>query len=85
MVKFSNEFREKVVLEYLSGGGGSKLLAKKYGIGSHQTILDWVNRYQKYGDKAFNVCSNKEFYDGSVNGHTISDSLFHINPEKYLK
>jgi transposase len=65
MAKFPSEFREKVVLEYLSGGGGSKLLAKKYGIGSHQTILDWVNRYQKYGDKGLNVRSNKGLYDGA--------------------
>ena len=65
MVKFSSEFREKVVLEYLSGGGGTKFLAKKYDIGSHQTVLDWVNRYEKYGKKAFNVRSPKDVYDGN--------------------
>src|SRR4051794_4790173 len=65
MVKFSGEFREKVILEYLDGGGGSQELAKKYGIGSHQTILDWVNRYEKYGDKANEVRSPKSVYDGN--------------------
>ena len=64
MVKFSSEYREKVVLDYLNGGGGSKELAKKYGIGSHQTILNWVNHYKKYGDKAFDVRSPQDVYDG---------------------
>jgi transposase len=64
MVKFSSEFREKVILEYLNGGGGTHELAKKYGIGSHQTVLDWVNRYKKYGEKAFEVRSPKDVYDG---------------------
>jgi transposase len=64
MVKFSSEYREKVVLEYLNGGGGSHELAKKYGIASHSTILNWVNQYKKYGDKAFNVLSPKSVYDG---------------------
>lgn len=65
MVKFSSEYREKVVLEYLNGGGGTRELAKKYGICSHTTLLNWVNRYKKYGDKAFNVRSTKDVYDGS--------------------
>jgi transposase len=64
LVKFSSEYRKKVVLEYLNGGGGTNELAKKYGIGSHQTILDWVNHYTKYGDKAFDVRSPKDVYDG---------------------
>jgi transposase len=65
MVKFSSEYREKIVLEYLNGGGGSSIeLAKKYGIGSHQTILNWVNHYKKYGDKAFEVRRPKDVYDG---------------------
>jgi transposase len=65
VVKFSSEFREKVVYEYLNGGGGTQELANKYGIGSHQTILDWVNRYKKYGDNAFKVRSPKSDYNGN--------------------
>jgi transposase len=65
LVKFSSEYREKVVLEYLNGRRGSNELAKKYGIGSHQTILDWVNRYEKYGDKSNVVRSPKSVYDGN--------------------
>lgn len=65
MVKFSSEFRAKVVLEYLDGGGGTYELAKKYGIGSHQTILNWVNQYEKYGANAFEIRSSKDVYDGN--------------------
>src|SRR4051812_7701184 len=65
MVRFSSTFRKKIVSEYLEGGGGSRELAKKYSIGSPQTILDWVNRYKKYGDKAFNIRSSKSDYDGN--------------------
>ena len=89
MVKFSSEFREKVVLEYLSGRGGTKFLAKKYGIGSHQTILDWVNRYEKYGNKAFNIRSPKDVYDGKfklevlewmkTNRASLPETALHFN------
>lgn len=65
MVKFSNELREKIVLDYLSGGGGFKFLAKKYGIGSHKTIFEWVNRYKKYGGSALDIRSPKNAYDGN--------------------
>lgn len=64
MVKFSSEYREKVVKDYLNGGGGTKELAKKYGISSHSTILNWVDHYKKYGEKAFDVRSPKRVYDG---------------------
>jgi transposase len=50
----------------MSGGGGSELLAKKYGIGSHQTILNWVNRYKEYGGNAFDIRSPKYVYDGII-------------------
>lgn len=64
MVKFSSEFRAKVVLEYLDGGRGTYELAKKYGIGSHQSILNWVNQYKKYEANAFEIRSTKDAYDG---------------------
>jgi transposase len=89
MAKFSSEFREKVVLDYLSGGGGSESLAKKYGIGSHKTILKWVNQYKKYGDNAFNVRTTKDVYDGNFklevlewmrsNRASLSETALHFN------
>jgi transposase len=89
MVKFSSEYKEKVVLDYLNGGGGTYDLAKKYGIGSHRSILNWVNQYKKYGDKAFDVGSPKSDYDGNFkvevlewmrsNGASLPETALHFN------
>jgi transposase len=64
LVRFSSEFRKKVVQEYLTGLG-STTLCKKYGVASTQTILDWVHRYEKFGIEAFEVRSPKFQYDRS--------------------
>jgi transposase len=70
LVRFSSEFRKKVVQEYLTGLG-STTLCKKYGIGSKQTILDWVHRYEKFGVEAFEVRSPKFDYDGSFKAKVL--------------
>ena len=70
MVKFSNEFRKKVVQEYLTGMG-STTLCKKYGVASRQTILDWVHRYEKYGVEAFQIRSSKFEYDGNFKAEVL--------------
>ena len=64
MVKFLSGFREKVVLEFLNGEESSRSLAKRYGIGSHQTILNWVNQFKEYGGSSFDIRSPKYDYDG---------------------
>ena len=47
--KYSNEFRLKVVLEYLSGQtGGFETIAHKYGI-NHSTVQRWVHKYELHG------------------------------------
>ncbi|GHH96859.1 transposase [Neobacillus kokaensis] len=88
MVKFSSEYRAKIVFEYLNGGGLGEL-AKKYGIGSKQTVLDWVNRYKKYGNKAFDIQNTKSVYDGKFklavlewmerNGASLPETALHFN------
>ncbi|MCM3567797.1 helix-turn-helix domain-containing protein, partial [Neobacillus mesonae] len=89
MVKYTSEYKETIVLEYLNGGGGLGGLAKKYGIGSRQTILNWVNRYKKYGEKAFDVRSTKSVFDGKFklevlewmgrNGASLPETALHFN------
>ena len=51
MAKYSFEFKKKVVLEYLSGGGGRKYLAKKYGIKSYGQLKNWIKAYNAFGDE----------------------------------
>jgi transposase len=54
-----------VVLEFLKGKESSNSLAKKYGIGSHRTILNWVNQFKEYGGSSFDIRSPKFDYDGN--------------------
>ena len=51
MAKYSFEFKKKVVLEYLSGGGGRKYLTKKYGIKSYGQLKTWIKAYNTFGDE----------------------------------
>ena len=46
--KYSKEFKEMVVQEYLQGLGSSCDLAAKYGIPDHSTVLNWINRYNSH-------------------------------------
>ena len=50
MAKYSFEFKKKVVLDYINGGGGTQFLAKKHGIPNHAQIQRWVASYNKFGD-----------------------------------
>ena len=48
--KYSEEFKNKVVHEYLKGdNGGSISLSKKYKI-SYRTIDTWIYKYKKQGN-----------------------------------
>ncbi len=47
--KYSDEFRLKVVSEYLSGqSGGFETIANKYGI-HHSMVQRWVRKYELHG------------------------------------
>ncbi|MCU7371497.1 IS3 family transposase [Paucibacter sp. O1-1] len=48
MTKYNESLKLEVVQEYLSGGMGSKSLAKKYGIGRTR-IVRWVAGYRQHG------------------------------------
>lgn len=51
MAKYSYEFKKEIVKRYLEGEGGCKYLAKKYNIGSHTRIREWVKSYKEFGDE----------------------------------
>lgn len=46
--RFTNEFKAKVINEYLEGKGGRRALAKKYGI-RPSTIKYWLDTRDKNG------------------------------------
>ena len=45
---YSKEFKEKVVIEYLSGKVSLETLANKYHIPRHNTIGSWVKKYNNH-------------------------------------
>ena len=48
--RYTEEFKNEIIKDYLKGeNGGSKSLAKKYGI-SHHTIDTWIYKYKKQGN-----------------------------------
>ena len=51
MAKYSYEFKKQVVEAYLSGEGGYKYLAKRYGVPAWSNIKKWVRNYETHGDK----------------------------------
>ena len=46
-----NEFKKKVVQEYLDGKGGYAYIAKQNGIPAESLLRRWVNAYKKFGDE----------------------------------
>ncbi|NEZ00339.1 transposase, partial [Bacillus shackletonii] len=42
MAKYSEEFKKRLVTEYLEGNIGYGSLAKKYNMGSQTSIREWV-------------------------------------------
>ena len=51
MAKFSFELKKEIVTAYLNGEGGYEYLAKKYGVKSHRSIINWVENYRAFGDE----------------------------------
>ncbi|MRG88400.1 helix-turn-helix domain-containing protein [Salinibacillus xinjiangensis] len=49
MAKYSEEFKMKLVTEYLDGNIGYGSLAKKYNMGSQTPIREWVSAYKFQG------------------------------------
>ena len=64
MAKYGEEFKMKLVTEYLEGNIGFGSLAKKYNMGSQTPIRDWVNVYKSQGmDGLKRRITKKEYYN----------------------
>lgn len=50
MSRYTEQFKHKVVQEYLSGGGGYKALSQRHGIANRSLIERWVLAYRLHGD-----------------------------------
>ena len=62
MSKYSDEFKVKIVLEYLEGRIGYRMLAKKYDVKSKTQIINWVSAYKSYGIDGLMSKNTNEVY-----------------------
>lgn len=75
MAKYSEEFKIKLVIEYLHGNLGYKLLAKKYNIPSQTPLQDWERAYKAQGVNGLKRRKVKEVYSVQFKLDTIQFKL----------
>ena len=51
MAKYSDEFKLKIVKEYLSGKFSYRKLANKYGMVASTQVIEWVRAYKEFGSE----------------------------------
>ena len=62
MAKYSEEFKFKVVQDYLNGSLGYGLIAKKYSVAAESQVRRWVRAYKEFGKSALSIKKKKQFY-----------------------
>lgn len=75
MAKYSEEFKIKLVTEYLYGNLGYKSLAKKYNMGSETSIIEWVKVYKSQGMDGLKRRQTREMYPVQFKLDTIQFML----------
>lgn len=84
--KYSEEFKIKVVFEYLNGEGSFRSLALKYNISAKSTVYDWVKIYEKSGIIGFKEeTRGRSKTDGTRKGRPKTNFLSLEEQIKYLK
>ena len=71
MAKYSFEFKKQIVLEYLSGGGGSDFLAKKYSLPQGKMIRNWIKNYIELGEDGLKRSREKKNYSFEFKLHVV--------------
>ena len=64
--KYSNEFRLKLVLEYLEENCGIREFGRKYGI-SPSHITNWIRLYKAYGREGLFITKKNILFRGIQN------------------
>jgi len=75
MAKYSEEFKIKLVTEYLQGNLGYKRLAKKYNMPSQTPLQDWVRAYKSQGVEGLKHRKRKETYSVQFKLDTVQFML----------
>ena len=71
MAKYSFEFKKQIVLEYLSGAGGSVFLAKIHGIPQGKMIRNWIKNYIELGEDGLKRSREKKNYSFEFKLHVV--------------
>ena len=75
MAKYSEEFKLKLVTEYLNGNLGYERLAKKYNMPSKSPLQTWVRTYQTQGVLGLRRRKKKEAYSVQFKLDTVQFML----------
>lgn len=70
MAKYSFEFKEKIVHEYLNGKGGYKYLGQKYSV-RWEYIRRWVRNYNANGTESLHRSRKKKKYSFEYKLHVV--------------
>ena len=71
MAKYSFELKKQIVLEYLSGGGGSDFLAKKYNVPQGKMVRNWIKNYHELGEEGLRRSREKKNYSFEFKLHVV--------------
>lgn len=75
--KYTKEFKEKVIAEYLNGEGSLEDLQVKYRISRHETIRQWVIKYTK-GEEIRDYLPRPEVYKMKARRDTTLEERIEI-------
>ena len=75
MVKYSEEFKIKLVTEYLNGNIAYKPLASKYNMPSETPLINWVRAYKTQGIEGLKRRKTNEVYSVQFKLDTIQFML----------
>ena len=71
MAKYSFEFKQMVVNEYLNGKGSYETLARKHGISSNTRIKEWVANFERFGAVSLMRSRQKKVYTFEFKLHVV--------------
>ena len=71
MAKYSYEFKNKVVHEYLQGVNSYRTLAKKYNISDAICIRNWVAAYETFGEEGLQRSRQNKTYSFQFKLHAV--------------
>ena len=72
MTKYSEEFKAKIVREYLDGSIGYEALAVKHGVKSKTQIQNWVAAYRAFGAEGLAVKAGRSVYSAAFKRQVLS-------------